>query len=120
MVEMLQGDNLSRRVCNIVEGMTCAQRLKFIAMSDQFLDLFNGLGLMKPGSLIRIIAGPITSIVNHIATLRCAKLISRTGTTNSCHKWRLPASAPVDNLIHSSGMPEYEHSWRCQRYLHDS
>jgi hypothetical protein len=35
-------------------------------MSDQLLDLFNSLGLVKPGSLIGVIAGPIAWILDHL------------------------------------------------------
>jgi hypothetical protein len=46
--------------------MTRAQCLQFATMSDQLLDLFNSLGLVKPGSLISVITGPIAWILDHL------------------------------------------------------
>src|SRR6266511_2504665 len=66
LVEMFQRDKISRRVGNIVEGMTRAQRFQFVAMNEQFLDLFNCFRLVKLGSPIGVIASPIAWILDHL------------------------------------------------------
>src|SRR5262245_33287129 len=60
LLKVLKRDLLFRRVCNIVERMSRAERPNFAATAYQFLYLLDGLGLMQSSSAICVIASPIS------------------------------------------------------------